>query len=264
MAGMTLRIALITIAEEIFRDQADKDYIAARSNYRMNLREQFLWSALQACEKYLKGILLFNNLSVRFPQAENAPPRWNKNAREFGHDLRRLFAAVNRIERSQFVWPKFLRGFLDYLTTFGDNRYLSVSTYTLGDELWRLDETVWTLRRYCQSFDFRLPGKTMRESRAVIFSIINQSGNRERPALFRPFGAIDGYLEQLLKGRHSSAARSNLLWHNLFFGNRDRQCVRLIAYSSSANPPQNRDWFTPRLRRLMDDYVKLPLAKKSR
>jgi hypothetical protein len=38
---MARRIVLDTIAEEVFRDQADKDYIAARANYRMNLREQF-------------------------------------------------------------------------------------------------------------------------------------------------------------------------------------------------------------------------------
>jgi hypothetical protein len=94
---MTRRIVLIAIAEEVFQDQADKDYIAARSNYRMNLREQFLWSGLQACEKYLKALLLFNNLSARFPQSRTRGAKWNKK-REFGHNLRRPFASVNRID----------------------------------------------------------------------------------------------------------------------------------------------------------------------
>jgi hypothetical protein len=35
-----VEIALFTLANEVFREQADKDYIAARSCYRMNLREQ--------------------------------------------------------------------------------------------------------------------------------------------------------------------------------------------------------------------------------
>src|ERR1700730_6439660 len=114
---MTLQIALRTIAEEAFRDQADKDYVAARSNYRMNLREQFLWSGLQACEQYLKAILLFNNLSARFARSNHGRTKWNKK-REFKHNLRRLFGAVNRIPEGGFVWPKFLPGFLDYLTRF--------------------------------------------------------------------------------------------------------------------------------------------------
>ncbi len=52
---MTLRIALLTLATEIFREQADQDYVVARACYRMNLREQFLWASLQACEKFLKA-----------------------------------------------------------------------------------------------------------------------------------------------------------------------------------------------------------------
>jgi hypothetical protein len=35
------------------RDVADEDYIAARALYRIRLDRQFLWSALQAIEKYL-------------------------------------------------------------------------------------------------------------------------------------------------------------------------------------------------------------------
>ncbi len=46
------------------RDLADKDYISARMSYRVDLTDQFLWSGLQALEKYLKATLLFNNLST--------------------------------------------------------------------------------------------------------------------------------------------------------------------------------------------------------
>jgi HEPN domain-containing protein len=49
----------------VFREIADKDYISARSNYRLRLREPFFWAGLQALEKYLKGILLFNEKKVR-------------------------------------------------------------------------------------------------------------------------------------------------------------------------------------------------------
>src|SRR4029077_20656965 len=77
---MTLRIALLTLATEIFREQADQDYVVARACYRMNLREQFLWASLQACEKFLKAILLFNEKSARFDPALYKPKsRGTKN-----------------------------------------------------------------------------------------------------------------------------------------------------------------------------------------
>ena len=259
---MTRRIVLDTIAEEVFRDQADKDYIAARANYRMNLREQFLWSGLQACEKYLKAILLFNNLSARFPASRGDPAKWNKK-REFRHNLRRLFAAVNQINEIQFVWPKFLRGFLDYLTRFGNNRYMSISTYTFGDELWRLDETVWTLRRYCQNFDWEIEENGRKKNmRARLIAQVNDPSHRSKPALFHPFGATGGWLEQMLAGKPSSFAPQNLVWHNLFFGSRQRSSAKWDYFSSSEHPPQNREWFTPQLHRLVADYVKLPSAKE--
>ena len=52
-------------AKRSFRDVADQDYIAARMSYRANLREPFLWSSLQALEKYFKAILLFNRESSK-------------------------------------------------------------------------------------------------------------------------------------------------------------------------------------------------------
>jgi len=61
---MDLQVVLNTYATDIFRNQADFDYISARANYRLKLRQQFLWSAQQAVEKYLKAILLFNGKSA--------------------------------------------------------------------------------------------------------------------------------------------------------------------------------------------------------
>ncbi|MBU0482592.1 MAG: hypothetical protein KKG47_15985 [Proteobacteria bacterium] len=48
-----------------FRDVADSDYIAARMAYRAQLVQQFLWSGLQAMEKYLKCILLLNRIKAK-------------------------------------------------------------------------------------------------------------------------------------------------------------------------------------------------------
>src|SRR5438552_9358051 len=116
---MSLRIELFTLATEVFREQADKDYIVARSCYRMNLREQFLWESLQACEKYLKGTLLCNKLSARYDPATYDPNK--KRNKEFGHDLTRLFAVARTIGDLPLDKPDWLPDFLKYLTTFGNN-----------------------------------------------------------------------------------------------------------------------------------------------
>ncbi len=75
---MELQLVLNTIATDIFRNQGDCDFIAARSNFKLRLRQQFLWSAQQCIEKYLKAILLFNGQSIL----------------RYGHNLRALNKAV--------------------------------------------------------------------------------------------------------------------------------------------------------------------------
>ncbi|CUB05958.1 HEPN domain-containing protein [Marinomonas fungiae] len=61
---MNKQLVLNTLAKDIFRKQADFDYISARVNFRLGLRQQFLWSAQQAIEKYLKAILLFKGITL--------------------------------------------------------------------------------------------------------------------------------------------------------------------------------------------------------
>jgi hypothetical protein len=132
-----------------------------------------------------------------------------------------------------------------------------------GDELRRLDETVWTLRRYCQNFDWEIEENGRKKNmRARLIAQVNDPSHRSKPALFHPFGATGGWLEQMLAGKPSSFARQNLVWHNLFFGSRQRSSAKWDYFSSSEHPPQNREWFTPQLHRLVADYVKLPSAKE--
>ncbi len=254
---MTLRIALHSLATEVFRDQADKDYIAARSCYRMNLREQFLWASLQACEKFLKGTLLFNERSARYDPATFDPNR--KRNPELGHNLSALFGAVKAIGDLPLDKPDWLPQFLKYLTAFGNNRYLSKATYATGDELRRLDEAVWVLRRVCQNFDWtpHVNGSP-KNLRPALLAQSAHAMNRKNPALYRPFGAIDGNLEKILKAPKSDPARKALVWKNMFFGVRQRHQVSYTQFSSSENPPQTREWFSePDIASKIDQYIKL-------
>ncbi len=73
-----------------FRDQADKDYIVARICYRYSLPQQFLWSALQTIEKYLKAILLYNR----------------KSTINLSHNISKAYEEVLKISDISFDFPE--------------------------------------------------------------------------------------------------------------------------------------------------------------
>ncbi|WP_107804507.1 HEPN domain-containing protein [Nitrosomonas oligotropha] len=62
---MESRVLINDFATRSFRDIADQDYIAARLSYRHGLYSQFHWQSLQALEKYLKAILLYNRIEAK-------------------------------------------------------------------------------------------------------------------------------------------------------------------------------------------------------
>lgn len=243
---MDLQQALNIIATENFRNQADQDYICARMNYRMKLREQFLWAGLQALEKYFKAILLFNGLSAR---KEHIATKGN----DFGHNLTRLLEAIKQISDLSVEYPEWLPKFIEYMTKFGFNRYLTSSTYIIGDELLKLDESVWTIRRYCQNIHWTPERKDLCE---MIVEAINKPDNRESPRKYVPF---QGELESILKRTSNDPARKALIWNNMFYGKRRSDKVTYSALSSSVIPPHERDWFRndSELVRNIKDYIKL-------
>ena len=247
---MDLQLILNTFATDIFRRQADCDYIAARANYRMKLRQQFLWSAHQALEKYLKAILLFNGRSARY-----YIPAGEAKKREFRHDLDALLGEVQKIELLQFDIGPDDHKFLKYLSHQGGaNRYLSTSAYNASDAIHSLDRLVWHIRRYCQFIPDRgigcreaVPG--MQE--AVVRSI-NDPSFKNSPHTFALFA---GELESVINGDPKDPARRALLWANLFYGKKKRHRVTYDSFSSTEIPPNERDW--PNVDwKALQDYVK--------
>lgn len=232
---MDLQVILNTFAKDVFRNQADYDYIASRANFRMQLRQQFLWSAQQALEKLLKAILLFNGQSARFRDPAIRRPK------EYGHDLIALFAEVSNIPIFKFELEPKDEKFLRYLADQGPNRYLSTTAYNTGEELRRLDSTVWHTRRYCQYMPDRgigsrtlVPG--MREA------YVNAALSPAHKAFPQRFCLSAGELEKVLKRPATHPARQALVWANLFYGTKRRTVVRYRTFSSFEEPPQKRDW----------------------
>ncbi len=243
---MDRSIFLDAYARSVFRDEADADYIAARSNFKLQLRQQFLWSAQQALEKYLKAILLFNGKSSRYIDIEKAKASPNDRTNQHGHDLRRLIKSVREVQVFDFdVGEAANDQFLEYLATQGPNRYISKSAYTTLDALERLDSTVWHIRRYCQSFEIsnpKLSAEVQEKARQVSISRALDHINALNPHLFRLSPGQSGYLEKvLLSKRKDHPARKALVWANRFYGTKKRGRIQYRAFSACAIPPHERE-----------------------
>jgi HEPN domain-containing protein len=122
-----------------FRDIADDDYIAARLAFRSMLVPQFLWSSLQALEKYLKCILVLNCVQAKR-----------------GHDLRACLTAFEQANLFDLRITAGTHKFIDYLDTYGRHRYFETPFYVRGLEILSLDRAVWEIRRYAQVLRYEL------------------------------------------------------------------------------------------------------------
>ncbi len=213
-----------SFATECFREVADKDYIASRKIYRLGLIEQFQWNALQTIEKYLKAILLYNQVS----------------AKGLGHDIEKSLKRVERINYFELNLSDKERKFITHLNNNAQNRYLEQSSYALGDELLLLDLLVWSVRRYCQviKHSIKLKGKILDTLPATLSSLTSDY-YKENP---HKFILIGGYLEQVVKRKKSDPEREALIWENFFFGVRKKKKIKNFTYRGrSVNPPHFRD-----------------------
>jgi HEPN domain-containing protein len=244
-----LQVILNAFASDVFRKQADCDYIAARSNYRMRLRQQFLWSAHQAVEKYLKATLLFNGRSARYI------PSGGKKKREFGHDLDALLSEVRSISIFHFEIEPEDEKFLSYLSSQGGaNRYLSTSVYNLPDAILRLDRLVWHVRRYCQYIPRGVGSKDVVPGlQEAVVRTITDPAKKKYPHSFAISG---GELEAVIKRGPEDPARKALFWANLWYGKKRRLRVTYASFSSSEIPPNEREWKNVDWK-LVEEHIKL-------
>ncbi|NBQ67917.1 MAG: HEPN domain-containing protein [Nitrosomonadaceae bacterium] len=205
-----------SFATQSFRDQADRDYIAARLAWKAELFPQFLWSSQQAIEKYLKAILLYNRIK----------------APKVGHDIAAAMALTTNLT---FVIELSLRSkdFIKHIADCGEYRYIDIPYDFVGYLLVDLDLTVWELRRYCQVLD--VFGMILRPEEETLLSQIQEELSRSSDKPRYKFRLHGGFLEKILDDR-KHPSRSALLWQNAAYGVRKRPTVRVKHHFHAQSP----------------------------
>jgi len=230
-----LRAEINQFATRCFRDMADGDYIVARLAHRHTLVPQFLWSSLQAIEKYLKAILLFNR--VRSTRAT--------------HGLLGLVEKVEGVQGLRFRVSKNTRRFLEYLDNYGRFRYLEISYHSSGLHVVALDRAVWEIRRYCDVLDYEVSKSGGQATRMLDRELKRIELSEDDPGSFVWF---NGELEGIIRDR-KHPARSALVWKNFCFASRMRAKLPMADWSVSVNSPLA---LHPEILREIKQYVFLP------
>ena len=235
LAGMGKDIALNDFATRSFRDTADCDYIHARTAFRADLTEQFYWSCQQAIEKYLKAILLYNEIP----------------ATDVGHSVEKALNLCKKLPFSLDLTERCIE-FIKEVDEVGMYRYLEVSYSLYGPKLIELDQTVWNLRLYCRDINYSFDngaGKAIDNLPYALKEI--QAARESKPHKFKGIG---GELERI-KNNKRHAARQHLLWQNFYYASRARKSVRMQSPLRIKNAPLFLD---PTLIEKIPKYVYFP------
>jgi hypothetical protein len=183
----------------------------------VNLGPQFLWSAHQAIEKYLKAVLLYSNVSTR----------------NLWHDLEKALEALQQIKDIPFEIPDGMRQFIRRLNEEGTNRYFEYPAVALGEELLQLDRAVWCIRRYCHLMRGTTGPATAAVERLPL-EIARVHAFQEKDA--HRFRIIGGHLEKIL-GAPRSRLREHLVWKNFYYGSYRKSHIKQFTLQTwSTNP----------------------------
>ncbi len=195
-----------------FRDVADGDYIAARVCWKCQLDHQFFWLALQAIEKYLKGILLFHR----------------ESAKGLGHDLSKALERIKTIPRIDLKLDPKIEQFIEILSCKGPNRYFEWNLNRNGNELLWLDKTVWHLRIHCVAINSSLSVRPPEDSQFTViwtsqehFEKIKRYQPNQNPSMISiPYGKLETVLAA------KSEAKEALIWKNFYFGFKHKKSIQ--------------------------------------
>lgn len=231
-------LARLNVATRCFRDTGDDDYIAARMAYRVRNVYPFLWSSLQAIEKYLKCVLILNNITTH----------------KLGHDIRAALERINQQAPFKITLTPPEQEVFDHIADYGPDRYLIYSYFIYDRELLKLDLLVWHIRQYCRvlNLDHTMPSG---EKKNLLQLHLNEI-QRNRTEKGRPVkcGHVHGGKLEKILAKKNDPARPALIWKNMRYSSRQRGGVWLTNHSSAVNAPL---WLDPDLLPRIQSLVQL-------
>lgn len=211
----------------MFVATADSNYLLARSAFFKQLPFDFYWLSLHALEKYYKAILLMNGQSVK----------------GFRHSLTELHNAVTALRPDIPIFaptdpqmPKLrwhhepLLNYLGRLDRFGNasNRYATYGQWLLTDDLLKIDQLIWSVRRCCRTFKWLV--RNVQKTDVEVDEIAMLAINEKRWELGK------GTLEALIKRRHEDPVRKEFLRMNVPFALGRKPTLRFEISMSHESP----------------------------
>jgi HEPN domain-containing protein len=231
-----LDVLLNDFATRCFRDLADGDYICARMAYRAKQIEQFHWLGLQALEKYLKAILLYNKIK----------------APKIGHSLEKALIKCQTLP-FEIKLSKSSLELIKHLDRYGQSRYLEISHHIFGPKLIEFDKAVWEVRRYCRVLDYEIDPHKDGKKIAMLPLELDRIERLEAVPRHK-FRIPSGHLEKILS-KKDHPAREFLVWKNFFYGSRAKNVVTMHTHGEAKNSPL---FLHPELLDVIEQYVHLP------
>ena len=221
-----------SLVKELFISTADDNYTLARWCFQQKLNVDFFWLAVHCLEKYFKAVLLMND----------------RSSKGFGHDIGSLYDAVHPIAPEllidQFVRPANMpatmwrdESIVDFIRRLhqdgqADNRYLLFGYGRNAEDLFKLDQVVFSIRRLAQTLEVRFvgddddPGDGLPTySRRVAIGM--RPGRHEN---------LQSKLEETMEGRRGTELQHVLLNWNFPFAGDDYRHEMSTFTSAFQNP----------------------------
>jgi HEPN domain-containing protein len=198
-----LKVALYRFAN-VLLDEADRDYILARYCFQNGFCLQYVWSRSQTLEKYLKAILLYNGRSIK----------------SYNHNIKKLYEDVISIDGMFLNEFEGMDQFVFDCEKGAHARYGTEDIYFKGDDIDKLDGTVFEIRKLC----YPSIGDSLIGSFSQLKNVCqkaNLRSFREKPISEIHLNSMTGYLKKVLTCDSSSRykeQRNNLVWENKSFG----------------------------------------------
>jgi len=157
-----------SIVNELFIKTADENYVTARFCFSYGLDVDFFWEAVHALEKYLKAALLLNGRSGKGRMVGG-------KQKAYGHNIVDLFAAVQplapellpvKLPKPDGINPptwfdETTDSFVARLYDMGNehNRYQLSGYIRRQEDLLKVDQVVFVVRRLCQPLETHFLGR---------------------------------------------------------------------------------------------------------